>query len=214
MSAAEDPLIHPARGAVMYRRVPEHVRAEIDRAIIERPQGLRSVTQIYRHFDVKEKYDVGITSFRAYARRSEHHKRTESIGTITRELFHPDGTPDESGLQERGHLLLIQQIIRTLEDADLSTIDLQKIASAYTAQRKLALELEKAERARPAVQAGDDPARMAELVREIYGVELEKEPRDSGTEGTSEEVKEPRMEAEQGDKTEAVADMGRVSAGD
>ena len=42
----------------------------------------------------------------------------------------------------------------------------QKIASAYTAQRKLVLELEKAERLRPAAQIGADPARMAELVRE------------------------------------------------
>jgi len=192
MSAAEDSLINPAHGAVIYRRVPDDVRAEIDIAIIERPQGLRSIIQIYRRFSVKEKYDVGISSFRAYARRVEHYKRTESIGTITRELCNPDGTPDESGLQERGRLLLIQQIIRTLEDADLSTIDLQKMASAYTAQRKLALELEKAERLRPAAQIADDPERMAELVREIYGVELEKGLPDSGTEGPSEEATEPQ----------------------
>lgn len=198
----------------MYRRVPDDARAEIDRAIIERPQGLRSVTQIYRRFDVKEKYDVGITSFRAYARRVEHHKRTESIGTITRELCHPNGTPDESGLQERGHLLLIQQIIRTLEDADLSTIDLQKIASAYTAQRKLALELEKAERLRPTAQIADDPERMAELVREIYGVELAKGSGESGAEGPREEEREPRTEAEEVRKTGNVAEMGRVAAGD
>ena len=166
---------HP--GGIMHRNVPEHVRRQIDHDIATRPEGLTTLAAVYRKHRLKQDYDVGHTSFKAYARRLENLKRKESIGRITAKLCPPPLDAGETTLQERGHLLLIQHLVRALEDSELATAELCCLARAYTAQRKLALDLAKSEPTLSQQQgdgdhAADAPQRIVQLVREIYGVRL------------------------------------------
>ena len=166
---------HP--GGIMHRNVPEHVRRQIDHDIATRPEGLTTLAAVYRKHRLKQDYDVGLTSFRAYARRLENLKRKESIGRITAKLCPPPLDADESTLQKRGHQLLLQHLVRALEDSELATAELCCLARAYTAQRKLALDLAKSEPTLSQQQhdkptPADAPQRIAQLVREIYGVRL------------------------------------------
>jgi hypothetical protein len=166
---------HP--GAIVHDRLPRPLRRRIDRALAERPDDLKTIADIYRHFRLKEDYAVGITSFRAYARRVENLKRKQSVGRITTRLAPSSPDADATALQDRGRLLLIQRLVRALEDSKLTTAELCRLAQAFTAQRKLALDIDKHGRHRPEGAFGEDcsgdiPDRIVELVRDIYGVRV------------------------------------------
>ena len=152
---------------LMYRKVPQAVRLQVDQAIVDRPEGYKTLAEIHQAFHLKQDYGVGIVALRNYARRVENIKRKESIGRITAELSPKPETADPATLLKRGHLLLVQRIIQTLEDGELSTSELARMAQAYTSQRKLSLETEK-----DAHASSQAPDRIAELVREIYGVHM------------------------------------------
>jgi len=164
-------------GGSMYRQVPAKMRRQIDSDITTRPDGLTTLAAIYRKYRLQQDYGVGLASFRSYARRLENLKRKESIGRITASLCPPDKAADQAVLQKRGHLLLIQRIVRILEESELATPELCRIAQAYTAQRKLALDVAKSEQSASQQQAekahpADAPEKIAQLVRDIYGVRL------------------------------------------
>lgn len=194
-------------GLVMYQRVPTDAREDIDRAIVDRPEGLRTIAHVYRHFEIEKKYGVGMTAFRAYARRVAYQARGESVGTIARGLCHVEGIDDEALLQKRGRLLLIQQIIRTLEEGELTTPELQKMAQAYSAQRKVGLAVDKAEQDMPVTpdEEGDMAAQLSELVREVYGSgvgEIGEPQEEAREEEPEEQVQSPASGDEGGPETE------------
>ena len=162
------------RGAIVYTNVPEPVLREIEQALTGTPDGPPSVAELYRRFRLKQDYDVGVTSFRQYARRVLNLKRKESVGRIAAGLFPAEKAADANALQQRAHLLLVQHIVRGLEDSELPTSELCSLARAYTAQRKLTLDAQRSRQSPGEGQVGrshgEAPAEITRLVCEIYGV--------------------------------------------
>jgi hypothetical protein len=172
------------RGATYFNNVPEAVRRRIDNALIHPTDDCKCVIDVYRRFRLKEDYDVGMTTFREYARRLLRNERMQSIGQIASGLCPAPDPTEENELHQRGHLLVIQHIVRSLQDSELSTSELCSLARAYATHRKLALDMQRAPTTQPttgaqstATPADDDRSEVhtetiARLVREIYGARL------------------------------------------
>ena len=168
----------------MHRLVPEDLRAEIEAAIVDRPVGRASWAAIHRHYQLRDKFGIGLSAFRKYARRVEWMRRQQAAGTIATGICEAAAGEEDVGdgeteevLQSRGRLLLLQKLIGQLSSGDLSNAELARLAGAFVAQGRLALAREKRareEEARSRAEAGRGRSdeELAGLVREVYGAEV------------------------------------------
>ncbi|MCH8964985.1 MAG: DUF3486 family protein [Planctomycetes bacterium] len=165
--------------------LPHDLRSRIDRAIVERPSGLKSVRKIYDHFVLK---DHGITykSFSAYVRREGWRSRLAATGQVVEAMFGASDRDEADRLCNSAYLSLMSTVVRTLQEdkEQFPTAELARLSKIITEQRAVGVkerdvELKTAKQAGSA--AGNDKAKplttglpdnFDEIVRRIYGVEI------------------------------------------
>lgn len=165
-------------------RVPEAVWRDLDQILLRGPGDRPPLDQVWRDLRLKTLYGVTLRKWRQYVRvRLAVEARVLSahaIRPLTVLLSIP--TDKQREMQDGCQLMLLSQLTRLLEQEDLSSDLLLKVADALSRQRMAAIKADaqrtnerkvKAQTRSAATEQGVDWTRdVGERVRRLYGIHL------------------------------------------
>jgi len=188
----------------VFRSLPEEVRREVEREILA---GGCGIGRIWRKWQVKEKYGVGLHSFRNYARQLKAVRQHAASGAVVQALGSLMGISraQRSRLQEASELLLLGRLAEVLRRGDLEPEQLVRLADALAKQRTAAVKAEAQRLAERKFRqllrqmgrnkdGGMDERQILDAVRRLYGVRVGEERSVSGR--TRPDSSADRVEAE------------------
>ncbi len=178
--------------------LPLTLRSQVDQAITNVAKGLKSVRKIYDHFALKD-HGIAYKSFSVYARREDWRSRLAATGRIVEAMFGASDRDEADRLCNSAYLSLMSTVVRTLQEGveQFPTAELARLSKIITEQRAVGVkerdvELKTVKQADSA--GGNDkvkpsttglPDNFDDIVRRIYGVEIEDEVRSTKDEKKS-----------------------------
>ncbi len=181
----------------MLEAIPYERRMEINDRIVNARPGAAPMKEVYRNLDLRNLYGLTWRTFERYAGQIREHSALYGLGCMGREILAvltSKGVDRESveKSQDLAQLMLVSRLIGCLlrpadgPEPGLTTRELCELARAFAAQRKVAVAAvkQRCENSRDRgtsdnleEELGSDtgrlPARFREIVRQVYGVELQ-----------------------------------------
>lgn len=166
--------------SAVYRRLAVHTRAQLDAAILRRPTGLQSLEEIARRFGL-DAQRISRGALRSYARRLEELARPAAASQVLAAIFGCLPSAYERRLLAGTQVLLLSRVVQALaaSESALSVAELSRLSMALAALARSGLTARSRGYARPRSARTDatrsaslPPARIAELVRDIYGLDI------------------------------------------
>jgi hypothetical protein len=165
----------------VYRRLPAPLRSQVDSAILLRPQNLPTLEAIAARFELS-RYGISAAALRSYARRLEQLARPAAAGQILAMVFGCLPDSYRRRLLAGAQVVLLSRVIQALsteEAQPLSVAEMTRLGSllAALARSPQVRDLARArpQRRRKPLPAGQEeiqPGKIAELVRNVYGLSL------------------------------------------
>lgn len=171
--------------SAIYRRLPVAVRMKLDRAILLRPEGCRTLDDIAERFELTSRHGISRASLRTYARKVESLVRPEITAQVVAGVLGCLPRRYREQVANGSQVMLLSRVVGALEHKEtaLSVAELAKLASvlASVARRTRRSKVPSRDARRPAVsgpplagaanpQAPLDPSSMARAVRLLYGL--------------------------------------------
>ncbi|MBI4578454.1 MAG: hypothetical protein HY718_02060 [Planctomycetes bacterium] len=167
----------------IYRRLPVRERARLDRAIILRPAGCKSIDAIAEHFHLVEKYGISVTALRTYAGKLEEFVKPTLTSQVLAGVLGCLPVSYRRRLVAGSEVMLVSRILQALNDEKmgLTVAELARLGSILSGlARRGAASNRPAGRGKPsgtdarpdesADRNGPDPVKMARTVRLLYGL--------------------------------------------
>jgi len=160
------------------RTLPAKLRMAVDRAIIERGEGLESLTKIHKRFELSGR-GVGLAPFRRYACYIEAEARDYFLASLLGSVFGQLPPSKQARLHDAAQTMIAGLVLKTIrtqqDELDLDTLaklvrinaDLRK-AAAIRLESAPADELE----ADGGRRDGALSDRFVEQIRQLYGIDM------------------------------------------
>jgi hypothetical protein len=163
-------------------------RTKLDRAIIFRPPGLKTVAAIMCHFALQEKYELSAEEVTAYAEKVEQLVRPEVTSQVMAGVLGCLPKAYRRQLVAGGEVLLVSRVLQALntQETGLTVAEMAKLASIpMSLARRSGSEQQggvgggRVRKSRsgqahggddPSAEGGGDPIKLAESVRLLYGL--------------------------------------------
>lgn len=167
----------------VYNRVPMFERSKLDHAIIFRPAGMASLQAIADAFKLTEKYQVSLAELTAYADKIEQLVRPEITSHVLAGVLGCLPKSYRRQIVDGSEVLLISRLFKALNDQDttLTVAEMAKLASILLslARRPVSAggkpgrqKMRPGHRADEPDANGQEPIKLAETVRLLYGLKL------------------------------------------
>jgi len=119
---------------LVHRRVPLSARRKLDRAILLRPEGCRTLDAIEAKFRLTNKYGVSRTSLRTYARKLERVAEPIFAGNLAAAIMGCMPATYRTDVAAGSQIILVSRLVQALTkkrpESGLEVADLVRLASA------------------------------------------------------------------------------------
>lgn len=161
----------------LHRKLAREVLAEINRALVERPEGLQTYRQIYDHWRLQAA-GISFAAFARHARVIELMVRDRAVRSLA------DRVTDIEGLGAKNAALIRTRLFEVLTDEQARPSDILNLVMADSAAVRTGIKREEWEAKKQQIaaaleksqseEASHDPARALENLRAsiqtIYGI--------------------------------------------
>ena len=165
------------------RTLPAKLRMAVDRAIIERGEGLESLAKIHRRFELSS-HGVGLAPFRRYARYIETEARDYFLASLLGSVFGQLPASKQANIHDAAQTMIAGLVLKTIR-AQEDQLDLDTLAKLVRINADLrkaaAIRLEGAAAGEPETDGTERDAalsdRVVEQIRQLYGIDMTLAPR-------------------------------------
>ena len=160
------------------RTLPAKLRMAVDRAIIERGEGLESLAKIHKRFEMSS-HGVGLAPFRRYARYIETEARDYFLASLLGSVFGQLPPSKQASIHDAAQTMIAGLVLKTIR-AQQDELDLDTLARLVRINADLrkaaAIRLEGATASEQETNGGRrDGAlsdRLVEQIRQLYGIDM------------------------------------------
>lgn len=170
--------------STVYRRLPAAVRARLDAAILLQPADCPTLAEVFRKFELRQRYGISPAALRSYAVMIEQLVRPLMASHILAGVLGCLPRAYRQQLLAGGRVILLSKVLRALSaaaDTSLSVAELARLASVLGAMAGRSTRPRTAISKKPARQIDDSVVpsaspevnfeRLAEAVRAVYGLD-------------------------------------------